>query len=496
MNYLKYRSAFRFYYEDNKMFFVSHNQKFTIKIDEEEYVKIHRMLGVFADGLEEKQAYEAYPQYKKIIDFLRKIGMIYSIDLALLRKHQDKLYYPIIETQSNSITDDLSVIEACTVEIREDFLAATEIAKLCDMNNLSYRLLKHNEEDLVVSINNSRIKVINNVLNANNEIIIAPKEKGKLLYMGEKSVSRDKITPKLLSKFNFYSLIEAIISREEESVFLINDELEVKKKKWFNFNSFNTKEQLKEELSDSDSIKSLNALEIFLDTYCSRIQSFNGNPEYGIYNQLPLQVFTIQYYSTDNKLENMYLADLNYERLSKYVTEVVFAEVLRESYGNHYTILQNEKIIHDTVNSYTNKVVKKVELEELEEFETIQELLAERNIAVHTSIELQDDGKYRIRITDQQLDKVYQYKIPIYQLEYIPGVIYTFISSIENGIELEKAGFFELELINQRRINGDYGNAEHNVNVLNRNDISWNHTNISSILKEIGFAYNVWEMRA
>ena len=100
---------------------MSHNQKFTIKIDEEEYVKIHRMLGVFADGLEEKQAYEAYPQYKKIIDFLRKIGMIYSIDLALLRKHQDKLYYPIIETQSNSITDDLSVIEACTVEIREDF---------------------------------------------------------------------------------------------------------------------------------------------------------------------------------------------------------------------------------------------------------------------------------------------------------------------------------------------------------------------------------------
>lgn len=137
-----------------------------------------------------------------------------------------------------------------------------------------------------------------------------------------------------------------------------------------------------------------------------------------------------------------------------------------------------------------------MELEELEEFETIQELLAERNIAVHTSIELQDDGKYRIRITDQQLDKVYQYKIPIYQLEYIPGVIYTFISSIENGIELEKAGFFELELINQRRINGDYGNAEHNVNVLNRNNISWNHTNISSILKEIGFAYNVWEMRA
>ena len=103
--------------------------------------------------------------------------------------------------------------------------------------------------------------------------------------------------------------------------------------------------------------------------------------------------------------------------------------------------MQNEKIIHDTVNSYTNTVVKKVELEELEEFETIQELLAERNIAVYTSIELQDDGKYRIRITDQQLDKVYQYKIPIYQLEYIPGVIYTFISSIENGIELEKAGF-------------------------------------------------------
>ena len=97
----------------------------------------------------------------------------------------------------------------------------------------------------------------------------------------------------------------------------------MKKKKWFNFNSFNTKEHLKEELSDSDSIKSLNALEIFLDTYCSRIRSFNGNPEYGIYNQLPLQVFTIQYYSTDNKLENMYLADLNYERLSKYVTEVV-----------------------------------------------------------------------------------------------------------------------------------------------------------------------------
>lgn len=159
------------------MFFVSHNQKFTIKIDEEEYVKIHRMLGVFADGLEEKQAYEAYPQYKKIIDFLRKIGMIYSIDLALLRKHQDKLYYPIIETQSNSITDDLSVIEACTVEIREDFLAATEIANLCAMNDVSYRLLKHSEEDLVVSINNSRIKVINNFLNANNEIIIAPKEK-------------------------------------------------------------------------------------------------------------------------------------------------------------------------------------------------------------------------------------------------------------------------------------------------------------------------------
>jgi len=486
MEHLKYKSNIRYYYENEAITFIAADQKFSMKAPEEIYLQIHQMLGDLVEGMPSEEVEAKYGHFNQIIRFFKSIGILYQIDSCMLGKHVSKDYFSKVETLASDVVKSLEMIEGSEFKVRRQFAASEEISHLLSNNGLKH-LESNGEEDLIVS-NEEEYRYVNVAVTGAKEIMVAPIRRKSLEFMNRYPLSSEYISLPLLAQFVFHTLIESIIS-DEPQLFLINENLEVKKKKVFSLEaseigSYETNEILElVDLENEDPFQSLNALERFIDQYSSKIISFNKNSGYGQYIQLPLQVFTAQYYDTDNKYRNYYLADLNYERLSRFFVEVGFSELLKQSYGNEYRVSRKGVMIHNTKSLSDSTWVKEIDLHELDDVATIHELLNETNLEIDIQIQLYSDNRYVVYIYDNAVQKTFTFTVPIYNEAYINIAIYTYISALTNMIDLSDAAFAEVTDMNVP------------VHLRDQSSEGWKHTNLKHVLGGDHFNYEIWEMK-
>lgn len=487
MEHLKYKSNIRYFYENQSITFIAANQKFSMKAPEEIYLQIHQMLGNLAEGMPSDKVESQYGHFNQIIRFFKSVGILYQIDSHLLEKHASKDYFSKVETLASDVVKSLELIEGSEFKICSQFAASKEVTRLLSNNGLKH-LETNGEEDFIVS-NEWEYHYVNVAVTGAKEIMVAPIRRKSFEFMDRYPLSSEYISLPLLAQFVFHTLIESIIS-DEPQLFLINENLEVKKKKVFSLEaseigSYDTNEILEQvDLDNEDPFQSLNALERFIDQYSSKIISFNKNSGYGQYVQLPLQVFTAQYYDIDNQYRNLYLADINYERLSRFFVEAGFSELLKQSYGNEYRVSRKGEMIHNTKSLSDSTWVKEIDLHELDDDDTIQELLIETRLEIDIQIQLYSDNRYVVYIYDNAVQKTFTFTVPIYNEAYINIAIYTYISAVTNMIDLSDAAFAEAT---------DMSVPVHLRN--NHASEGWKQTNLKHILGGDRFNYEFWEMK-
>ncbi|MFJ7936229.1 hypothetical protein [Sporosarcina sp. NPDC096371] len=435
MRCIKYSSNCRYFFSNDVITFITKERKFTIKASESEYLAIHRMLGEMHEGVEEQGFRERNERYDKIIRLLEKVGVIYTIDADKLREHQQSTYFQVVEMKASNVEETLDKIKEVKFVINADFMAKNEFAMLLQENHLSYQIMETDQGDDIQLICDNHHEFVNSSLNDYKEIIIAALTRNSLGHLNKGQVSPRQISPALLATFMFYSSIDKIAA-EKNHVFIINDELEVKRKELFCYQDKESKglEVTSIDVAGMDKegiFDSLNTLELFVEKYSSKIISFNKDERYGDYSQLPLQVFTIQHYDANDRLDNMYFADFSYERLSSFIVEIGFNEIMKRSYGDAAnTVMSEEKTI--------------IQMYDIPEYESVLELMDGRGLELDVKVEMDAESQYFIHIQDYSSDKTFTFDMPIPNEKYIPLVINTFISAKENNVEPRVASFSEL----------------------------------------------------
>lgn len=208
-----------------------------------------------------------------------------------------------------------------------------------------------------------------------------------------------------MASFLYYCVIVSVVG-EGSPVFRINDLLEVERKQ--EFLKIEKANYALVENSQQDPIKNYNAIESFVKKYDSKIKSLNGNPDYLQYNQSPLQVITIQ----TEKQKNYYLADISYERLSQFVTEAAFAEILQACYGTSFILLANQKVVYNTLHDEKGDL-QRIELEELKEGALIHDLFLQENLKVNLYLQESSTGGSYLYILNQVNYSMVKFQIPL-----------------------------------------------------------------------------------
>ncbi|SIT87208.1 hypothetical protein [Edaphobacillus lindanitolerans] len=438
MNLLKYRSNCRIHYRDGAILFTGDRQKFSIRATETVYTEIHRMLGELSDGVPESRLSEGYPEYGKLLELLEKQDLLYRIDAQLLERHGRTDYFRIVETEAEDVDAALRQIAAARISISTSFEAGRELAVLLRDNGLSACTDGDQEDDVQVRTEGRDGRV--NVVEGNGRVLaIAPANRQEIGFLGSRRESHDWISPGLVAPFVFSQLIMEIIGKAPD-VFLINEDAEVERKR---LHRSEDAFPVDGETAGEDPFARFNRLERFVGSRSSRILSFNGNPEYEDYRQRPLQVLTIQYADPSDTVRNLFLADLDYERLADFVSATAFREVMRRAYGNE----RKEEL---------NGPGRMLGPDEFPEWDTIRQLIEDKGMELSITAGEASNGEYWIRIGDLQTGRTSMFDFRVAR-EFIPLAVYSYISAKENGVDGEALPYSAIRTIREPlEVNGSW----------------------------------------
>lgn len=477
------------------MYFVDNKVKVRLKMSLSQYQDVCNILNRIEPGLTLEYIEENLCNYKKLIDLLKKIGIVYEIPKKLYENIKDNAYFPIVESISENIVEDLYNINEVCVYINNDFLGSNEIEKVLQSSEIKYVILKNMENHIEIVFSHGGKKYINAFKNNIGEIMIVKRSVKDFKYLFSDVLTKDIISPKVLSIFCFSCIIESIVSNDTMGNFIINENLEVKRKKDYIPNQqIQSKEKVEQQKNTNNKTEFLlNSLELFVSNTTSKVISFNNNLDYGKYEQAPLQVFTIQYYDFKNNFKSCYFSDISYKRLCDFIGEVAFINILKRSYGKEYRILKKQESINDTLVTNSNSDIKKISIETLGDCEAILDLMKERKLDLDLYQKKLDDDKYYIYLLDKNQNNTYRFNMPIKDKDYISVVIYTYISALQNSVDLSKASFEKVNLNhNIEECFGKHSNIvdEHSKDTF----LIWKVSSINSLLEDYGFKYNVQEI--
>ncbi|WP_424237460.1 hypothetical protein [Bhargavaea ginsengi] len=419
MAILKYRSNCRFHYHNGTVIFTSESKKFSIRATEAVYVEIHRMLGELADGMDRQKITERYPHFGKLVSLLENQGLIYEIGETLLLQHRDKAYFRMVETEAVGVESALEGISEAKVTVSPGFFAGGALSDLLFASGLAVGMAGKDLDNDITVLSGGQTLAINVAVNPAGEVAVAGADRQMIRHLGSGKAGSETVSAELLAPFLFYSVILTIIGKAPE-VFTINEEFEVGRK-----TLYDPAAGLPEEFraAGEDPIAGLNKVERFIGMYSSRILSVNRNPEYDDYRQLPLQILTIQYADSADKVRSLYYADMDYGRLASFVSRTAFPEILGQAYGNRPAALSKEDIAVETPDS-----------------DTIRQLIKEKEMDLNWTVTGPLSGRYTVRIHDKDADIMAAFKMPL-EISEIPVALYTYVSARENGVGTEAAGF-------------------------------------------------------
>ncbi|MET3574194.1 hypothetical protein ACFFIY_12000 [Bhargavaea ullalensis] len=438
MNLLKYRSNCRIHYRDGAILFTGDRRKFSIKATETVYTEIHRMMGELSDGVTESRLSERYPAYGKLLELLEKQGLLYRIDARQLEQHGRTDYFRIVETEAENVGAALRQIDAARISLSPHFEAGRELAALLRENGLSVCTGCDQEDDVLVRAG-GRDGRVNVVEGSGRVLAIAPANRREIGFLGSRRDSHDWISPGLIAPFVFCGLIMEIIGKGPD-VFLINEDAEVQRKRLYRpGDGF----PLDGEEAGEDSFARFNRLERFVGSRSSRILSINGNPEYDSYRQRPLQVCTIQYADPSDTVNNLFFADLDYERLAGFISATAFREVMRRAYGDAQP---GEQAGSGTV----------LGPDEFPEWGTIRQLIEDKGMDLSLSAGEASGGGYWIRIGDLQAGRTVLFDFRVAR-DFLPLAVYSYISAKENGVDGDDLPFSVIGTIREPvEVNGSW----------------------------------------
>ncbi|RLL42883.1 hypothetical protein D8M04_15150 [Oceanobacillus piezotolerans] len=487
MRILKAKNTIRYYYEDHHLYLVGEKKTNKIRAGEADYLEIHYMISQLRNGLGENAAYELFPRFKALLEFLIDRGLVYQIDKEILQHHSKYEYFSWLEGNSLITEYNLNRIGNFSIVCPKQHIASSALIDKCLENDIDHRL---DEEATCFELweGNACISSFIIYQNEKEEIVIAPPENNLLALELDNSM----VAGKILAPFIFHALLTSAFD-EYPSVFFIKRDLEVKKRRKFYLKKTEDNGRTVSKLEADDTITSLNALEKFLQLYHSSVSSFNLNRDYHEYQQLPIQILTIQKQKGIDSKDNYYIADVSYERLAKFVVEVVFMEALLSDHPNDITILQDSKVIHrlNAKEKEREQKILYVNIKNIPEYEMIDDLLTKDGMELSFLVDIHEQQGLMLYLHEKGQDKWYKYNYTIYNKEYIPLIIYTWISAKLNHVPLLEAGFSQVSM-KQENIAGLISYEDIFLNV--RSEVEqMSHLNISNILKELGYGYEVME---
>ncbi|QAS52236.1 hypothetical protein [Halobacillus litoralis] len=482
MDVLKGRNTIRYHYKDGHLYLYGSDHTFKVKATEEDYLTIHFMISELRNGVVKEEALVKFRRYSSLLTFLIEKDFVYTISKEVLKNHKEHEYFTWLEEVSPNNEQSLQMLErlAFVCPIEDD--AAYSFMKKCEDNELNCRMDQQAVSYQVWKDDKCLASYLPYV-NEQEEVVVAPSSSAY-----RTPVDHTLIAGKLLSPFLFYSLVTAVF-KDYPSVFFIKKDLEVTKKEYF---QLQRADSYVKKSKNKDPMKSLNALEKFLQTYQSSILSFNSDERYEKYLQLPIQIFTVQ---RTGKWEesDLFVADIDYERLSKFVVEVVFIEALQKEYHERLSLFEGGQLIHRTkalVKDDEGKL-RKIARETIPEYEMFQRLLEKEQLDVTFYYHRTASGELAFYIRDEYTRSTYRYEYALMNKEYLPLLIYTWISAFKNGISVEKTGFQSVS------ISSEFKEAEDSFDFISSGDKRANdsnqHTNINPILDDLGYGYEVME---
>ncbi|WP_142415622.1 hypothetical protein [Hathewaya massiliensis] len=495
MNILKCKNNYRYYYKDDYLYFVNDSIKFRLNMSVEQYQEVCKVLDILHEGASNEYVEENLKEFNNLIELLKKVGIAYEIESSLLEISKDKVYFSIAENLSKDVNEDLKRLMDSNIIINKSFIACEEISKILATSQLNFIISENSENDLEISFKDGSKEVVNTFETNFNEIMLVPILLKNVQYLFKSKLTKENISPKILAQFSFYSLIEAAINNITKHNFIIKQDLEVKRKKIYTLNEkkLPIDQEKSKQLKQTKDSYALNSLELFLSGVTSKIISFNRNIDYGWYQQAPIQVFTIQYYSVDNTLDNCYIADISYERLCNFIAEIGFMNVLKNSYGKEYMLKLQGEFVNDTIlNNFDNEIVE-FDLKILQDYHTIIDLFAQKNLDVTLYKQYLNNTKYCIYISNKTEGSTYRFNVPLKDTKYVDLVIYTYISALDNNVDLSETFFSKINFEKDKKLMKQYS-LENNHIDKEETTGSWKKSSLGLLLEEYGFKYEVWEI--
>src|SRR5699024_2782146 len=197
--------------------------------------------------------------------------------------------------------------------------------------------------------------------------------------------------------------------------------------------------------------------------------------------------------SRNNDDNNYYIADVNYERLAKFAVEVLFNEVLLGDHSQGISIVQESEIVHRIKKRVGNQTdgLKTLDISGVPEFEMINGLLEKEDLELTFMVDIPKSNGLKFYLRDDSTNKWYKFDYPIYNKEFIPLIIYTWISAYINEVPLHEAAFSQIE-----------DKRNYLVDSIGFNDLKietqqkstkTDYLNINNILEDLGYDYEIME---
>lgn len=476
---IKFRRNSRYYYNEPYLFIHGPNEKIKLKSNFSDYQKIIAVFRETLRGVEEEVLYEKYSRYSSLIQLLLEKQVFYKITVEKHERHKNSNYLPWLEEACSEVQEGLEKVEKVSIGIPENFFGKEYLREYLSANNLAINSSK--EESFAIKLN-GEIKQQYYVWKEENEVYLSTR-KPKMF----EPIQKKDISERLIAGFIYYCAIVSTVAVEVPT-FKINHLLEVERKK-----AFYEIEVRDHPISNStpevskDPIKNYNSLEYFVKNYDSKIKSFNKNNEYMTYNQAPLQIITVQ----TEEQKNYYFADISYERLSHFVTEIAFIEILKDCYKKELLLLANDKLVHGTLhNKYGEQ--RKFDLALLEESELLKDLLQQADLTISCYIQACEEGGCYLFVVNHKEQETVEFQVPLKTEAQITTALLTWISIQMNQISVEETFYVKTEYHKQepRTIN-----CLADMLVHQRQDMKWyevgEQTNLGEILKRNGFDYEL-----
>ncbi|TFI98421.1 hypothetical protein CKN67_05895 [Carnobacterium divergens] len=473
---IKGRKNSRYYYNEPELFIYGPKERLKLKVNNADYQEIVKLIQVVSQGMEASLVQNNFARHDSLIQLFLEKHIFYQIDSQSYAKHKDMAYLPWVEEACLDVQEGLAKIGKIQIQIPTAFFGA---------GYLSGYLSNHQLKNEIVEVDKFNI-LLNNQLNGEyyiwkegSDICISTRKPANTFL-----IEKNDISERLLASFLYYCVIVSVVG-EGSPVFRINDLLEVERKQ--EFLKIEKANYALVENSQQDPIKNYNAIESFVKKYDSKIKSLNGNPDYLQYNQSPLQVITIQ----TEKQKNYYLADISFERLSQFVTEAAFAEILQACYGTSFILLANQKVVYNTLHDEKGDL-QRIELEELKEGALIHDLFLQENLKVNLYLQESSTGGSYLYILNQVNYSMVKFQIPLRTEDQLNTALLTWISMAINQIEIEESFFCQ---VSQPAMQSEIYNhmvAELLSNSSNRK--VGRQTNLGEILSKEAFGYELLEV--